>query len=257
MDKPLHPIDHHFNLPVIRRVDAGRPFAWLAAGWGDFRASLGASLAYGAFFALAGYLVLSYAAGLPYLFTAAISGFFLLAPLAAAGLYELSRRRERGEPATLGASLRGLARHADNLVYFGLFLAVVLIGWERLSAILFALLYPGNVSDLSNFFGEVFGSGEFTRFVATYLVVGGVLAAVVFALSALAVPMLMDRDTDTITAAMTSVRAVAVNPGAMAVWALLIVGLMAVGFATLMIGMIVLLPLLGHATWHAYRDLVR
>lgn len=72
MDKPLHPIDHHFNLPVIRRVDAGRPFAWLAAGWGDFRASLGASLAYGAFFALAGYLVLSYAAGLPYLFTAAI-----------------------------------------------------------------------------------------------------------------------------------------------------------------------------------------
>lgn len=133
----------------------------------------------------------------------------------------------------------------------------MLIGWERLSAILFALLYPGNVSDLSNFFGEVFGSGEFTRFVATYLVVGGVLAAVVFALSALAVPMLMDRDTDTITAAMTSVRAVAVNPGAMAVWALLIVGLMAVGFATLMIGMIVLLPLLGHATWHAYRDLVR
>jgi uncharacterized membrane protein len=256
MDKSFHSLDQHFHLPHIRKVNAGRPLAWLGQGWQDMRQHLGASLAYGLLFAALGYLLLSYAASLPYLFTAAISGFFLVGPLAAAGLYEISRRSERGEPCSLTDSLRGLVRQADSLLYFGLFLALVLIGWERLSAILFALLYPGNVPELSGFARQVFLSGEYTDFVLAYVAVGGILAVVVFTLAAVAVPMLMDRDTDAITAAMTSARAVALNPVAMAVWAVLIVVLMAIGFATMMIGMVILLPLLGHATWHAYRDLV-
>lgn len=257
MDKPLSSLDQHFHLPHIREVDPSRPFQWLRMGWSDMRDNLGASLAYGLVFAAIGYAILSYAAVMPYLFTAAISGFFLVGPLAAAGLYEISRRHEQGQPSTFRASLRGLSRHGDSLMYFGAFLAISLISWERISAILFALFYEGAVPDLSNFFRDVFLSGNYLHFVVAYVVIGGVLAGVVFSLSVVAVPMLMDRDIDTISAAMTSAKAVGLNLGAMAVWAGLIVVLVAVGFATMMIGMVILLPLLGHATWHAYRDLVR
>lgn len=256
MDKSLNTLEHHFHLPHIRHVEGSRPFHWLRMGWSDMRDNLGASVSYGVLFAAIGYLILAYASDRPYLFTAAISGFFLVGPIAAAGLYEISRRHDAGEPASLGDSLRGLMRHSDSLMYFGLFLAIALISWERMSAILFALFYQGNVPDLSNFAREVFLSGEYTHFVVAYLVIGGTLAAVVFALSAIAIPMLMDRDTDAVSAAMTSARAVGVNLGAMALWAALIVALVAIGFATMMIGMVVLLPLLGHATWHAYRDLI-
>ncbi|ANQ86044.1 DUF2189 domain-containing protein [Azoarcus olearius] len=256
MNKSYPALDHHFHLPHIREVGASRPLYWLRMGWADLRDNPVPSLSYGAALAVLGYLILAYASNLPYLFTAAISGFFLVGPIAAAGLYEMSRRRERGLRTGLRDSLMGLGRHGDTLLYFGLVLAVALIGWERISAILFALFYDGNVPDLGNFASTVFLSGEYTRFVIAYLVVGGALAATVFALSAMAIPMLIDRETDTVTAAMTSAKTVGINPAAMIVWAAMIVVLMAIGFATMMIAMVVLLPLVGHATWHAYRDMV-
>ncbi len=249
-------LDRHFHLPHIRQVEAARPLRWLSEGWRDLRDNLGASLPYGLVFAIAGYLLLSYAADLPYLFTAAISGFFLIGPLAAAGFYEISRRHGKGQAVSFAQSLRGLRAHADHLLYFGVFLATVLIGWERMSAILFALFYQGVSPDLGNFFRDVFLSGDYLYFVGTYLILGGALAALVFALSAVSVPMLMERDVDMVTAMMTSARTVATNLSAMAVWAAIIVVLIAVGFATMMIGLVILLPLLGHATWHAYKDLV-
>lgn len=257
MDKPFETLEQHFHLPHVREVGIDRPLLWLRAGWEDMRENLGASLSYGVILAALGYLILSYAAGLPYLFTAAISGFFLIGPVAAAGLYEISRQHEQGHPVSFLSSLRGLRGHADGLAYFGAFLAIALIGWERISAVLFALFYDGNVADLSNFFRSVFLSGEHLSFVAAYLVVGAIIATVVFALSVTAVPMLIDRKVDIVTAAMASLRAVAVNPAAMALWAAIIVGLVAVGFATMMVGMVILLPLLGHASWHAYRELMR
>ena len=256
MDKPFNTLEQHFHLPHIREVDTSRPIEWLRMGWSDMRENLGASLSYGIVLAAIGYAILSYAADMPYLFTAAISGFFLIGPIAAAGLYEISRRHERGEQVSLMSSLRGLRRHADSMAYFGAFLAIALIGWERMSAILFALFYGGEITNVSNFFRDVFLSGDYLQFVAAYMLVGGALAAVVFSVSAVAIPMIMDRETDAITAAMTSLRAVATNLGAMALWAAMIVGLVIVGFATMMVGMVILLPLLGHATWHAYREMI-
>lgn len=256
MDKSFHSLDQHFNLPHVRNVAASRPLRWLSMGWSDMRENLGASLAYGAIFAVLGYLILAFAADKPYLFIAAISGFFLVGPLAAAGLYEISRRHESGQSTSLAESLQGLRKHGGGLMYFGLFLAITLIGWERISAVMFALFYPGNVPELSNFVSQVLLSGEYTHFLVAYVVIGGALAAVVFSLAVVSVPMLIDRDTDNISAALTSMRAVGANLGAMAVWAALIVALIGIGFATMMIGMVVLLPLLGHATWHAYRDLI-
>lgn len=256
MANSLHHLDFHFNLPHIRAVDAGRPFVWLKMGWRDLQANPVASLAYGLVFAVAGYLILGYAADLPYLFTAAVSGFFLVGPVAAAGLYEISRRQELGMTTRLGESLSGLRGHGDGLLYLGLLLAFALIAWERASAILFALFYQGEAPDLSRFYSDILFSGDYTNLLVAYFFVGGIFAATVYCLTAIAVPMVMDKNGDIVTAMMTSARAVGHNLGAMALWAALIVGLMAIGFATFLVGLVVLLPLVGHATWHAYRDLV-
>jgi uncharacterized membrane protein len=257
MDKPFNTLEQHFHLPHVREIEASRPLQWLRMGWDDMRENLAASISYGVILAAIGYLILSYATDKPYLFTAAVSGFFLVGPLAAAGLYEISRRHEHGHAVTFMQSIQGLRRHADSLMYVGAFMAITLISWERLSAIMFALFYQGEVAEVSNFFRSVFLSGEHLPFVAAYLLAGGILAALVFSLMAISIPMLMDRDTDAVTAAMSSLRAVGVNFPARALWAAIIVALVAVGFATMMIGMVILLPLLGHATWHAYRDMLR
>ena len=240
----------------VRRVGASRPWHWLRLGWKDLAANPAASLTYGAFFALIGYLILAFASGRPYLFTAAISGFLLVGPIAAAGLYEMSRRRALGERCGFFDSLRGLKREGDGLAYFGLGLAITLILWERLSAILFALFYAGVAPDLTNLFNDIMFSGNYLHFVVAYVVVGGVLAAIVFAFSAVAVPMILDRSSDVVTAMLTSARAVGANLAPMFVWAAIIVVAMAIGFATKMLGMVFLLPWVGHATWHAYKDVV-
>lgn len=255
MDKPFNTLDRHFQLPHVRSVSPGEPFEWLRQGWQDLRENAAASLSYGAIFTLAGYAILAWASDLPYLFTAAISGFFLVAPLLAAGLYEISRRHARGEKATFLESVAGLRDESGQLLAFGAFLAFALIGWERISAILFALFYVEGTADIGHFFRDLLLSGQYTSFVIAYFLVGGVIAAVVFALSAVSVPMLIDREVDIVTAMMASLRAVAVNLRAMALWALLIVALVAIGFATV-VGLAVLLPWLGHATWHAYKDLI-
>lgn len=256
MDQHLNPLDQHFDLPHVRRIDSTRAFAWLRMGWTDLKGNPAASLAYGALLAIAGGLILSLANGMPYLFVAAVSGFFLIGPVAAAGLYEIARREEQGQIIGFMDSLRGLRGHGDQLLFFGVFLAIVLLSWERLSAILFALFDYSDTAMVGHFFRDIFLSGAHLDFVAAYVVLGGALAAVVFMLSAIAIPMLMHRDTDIVTAMMTSVRAVSGNLRAMALWAALIVGLIAIGFATAMIGMVVILPVLGYASWHAYRELV-
>jgi len=255
MDKTMNYLDQHFQLPAIRQVPHTRALQWLRLGWNDLLDNLAASLPYGVFFALAGYLLLAYAIDLPYLFTASISGFFLIGPLAAAGLYEISRRTALGAETSLADSLRGLRGHRDNLLSIGLLLALMLVGWERVSAVLFALMFHGEVSQPAHFLGSLF-TGEQLGFAIAYLLAGSGFAALVFSLTVVAVPMLMSRDTDMITAMMSSARAVARNPGAMAVWAALIVALVLVGFASLLLGLVVIMPLLGHASWHAYQDLV-
>jgi uncharacterized membrane protein len=249
--------EKHFELPKIQRVPLSRPFAWLGMGWRDMRNNLGESLAYGVVFAVAGWLIWGYAAGRPQLFTASITGFFLVAPLLAAGLYEISRRQELGLSTSFGESLQGWRRSGGAIAHFGVELVIIAIFWERLSAILFALSYGGTPPDLQAFFLDVFLSGNYQLLVIAYLTVGGIFAAIVFVISACSIPMLLDRNGDIYTAMATSFLAVSRNIPAMAIWAILIVSLTAIGFATLLFGLIVIFPVLGHATWHAYRELTQ
>ena len=257
MDEPLkHGYEDLLSHLHLEAVPATRPFVWLSRGLSDMRDNLPASLSWGVAFAVVGYLILAFAADKPYLFTAAVSGFFLVGPLAAAGLYEISRRHEKGMPCKLNDSIHGLFGHGDSLLYFGLFLAIAMISWERISAILFALFYDGDLPSVANFYREVLTSGNYVHFLVAYFVIGGAIAAVLFSLTAVALPLMMDRDTDIVSAMLASMRAVGHNLPAMFVWAGLIVALIAIGFATWMIGLAITLPLVGHATWHAYRDLI-
>ena len=242
--------------PPVRRVSPWSAFRWLGLGWQDLRATWPVSIIYGLLFAAAGWGILAYAAPRPYLITAAVSGFVLVAPLLAAGLYETSRRRQVGQAVSFSGSLEGWSRNGSSMAQFGLLLALISIAWERISAILFALLYGGQLATLESFLVDVFLSGRHLPFVVAYVITGALLAALVFSLTAVSLPMLVDRRADMVTAMVTSCRAVAANPAAMLVWALAIVALMAAGFATALIGMIVLLPWVAHATWHAYRDVV-
>ena len=243
-------------LPRIRHVAAAQPLSWLKAGWQDLRANPLPSLAYGLLFALGGDLIILAALEHPHLISVAISGFFLVAPLLAAGLYELSRSHGEGEKLLFIDSLRCFRRNGQSLAFFGLFLGLTMLFWERVSAVAFALIAIDTPAMASAYLSDILLNGEHFTFTLTWLLAGGLLALFVFAISVVAVPMMLDHDTDAVTAATTSLRAFSQNLPALLLWAGLIVGLTLFGFATLLFGLVIIMPILGHASWHAYRDLV-
>jgi uncharacterized membrane protein len=244
------------DIPRIRSVGIARPFAWLAAGWRDLCANPIASLAYGLLFAIAGDLITIFAWRNGQLFIVATSGFFLVAPLLAGGLYEISRRREAGQSSTFFVSLAGGRRNAVELTKLGLLLAAIGFAWERISTLLFAFLAPTISPDLLALLAEIHLSTDHRDLLLIWILIGGTLALIVFALTVVSVPLLLDRRTDFGTALRTSLRTVDANLVVMTFWGMIVVTLTALGFFTLFFGLIVLMPLIGHASWHAYRDLV-
>jgi len=256
MDRTADQSPSSFEIPRIRHVGPGRPFTWLQRGLADMARVPLASLTYGVIFAAIGALLLSLAWGRGHLAPALLTGFMLVAPFLAIVLYDLSRQLERGGAVDSVGAFHAWRRNSGSISLFGLLLALTLIMWERLSAIIFALFYGGQVPDLRNFLNDVLLSGRYNEFLVAYFGVGGLVAAAVFAFSVVSLPLMLDRDIDIATAIVTSVRCVGQNPGAMFVWAIIIVVLMAIGFATWMIGLVVIFPWLGHASWHAYREMV-
>ncbi|MEX8517173.1 MAG: DUF2189 domain-containing protein [Leptothrix sp. (in: b-proteobacteria)] len=254
-----HVIDRlhsHTPLPHVRHVAAAQPQVWLSRGYADLKQVPAVSLGYGALVTGFGVLLLISAWQATYLVPVLIGGFLLVAPFLAIVFYKLSQQLERGEP-TDGRTLLEAWRHnAGSIALFGLMLAVALIAWERLAAIIFALFYGGTVPDLAHLVSDVLFSGQYTGLAMAFIGTGALLAAVVFAFSVVTAPLLMDRELDVVSAALVSLQCCAANPRAMLRWAALIAVLTAFGFATLMLGLVVIFPLLGHASWHAYRDMV-
>jgi uncharacterized membrane protein len=243
------------TLPAVRIVTFGAPLRWLAAGWRDFRAHPLPSMFYGACFALMGFLIY-FVFGRAYQYVSAlVTGFFLVGPFLAIGLYDLSRRREQGLPAWLAPTLDAWRPNVGAVGIFALVLAVILLVWARASLVVFALFFTTDMPDLHGFLGQVL-SFKNAEFLLAYFCVGGFFAVLVFAISVVSVPMMLDRNTDGVVAALTSLRAFAANVPVMIAWGLLIVLLTAAGFATWFAGLVVAIPVIGHATWHAYRDLV-
>ncbi|WP_300454031.1 DUF2189 domain-containing protein [Accumulibacter sp.] len=243
------------RFPVIRRIGSSAIPLWLHAGWQDFRQGGVASLFYGVCFAAAGWLMQAVFAKAYALFAGLTTGFLLLGPFLALGLYDLSRRRELGEPPRLTPSLAAWRPNLANVGLFAALLAVVLLVWARASIVVFALFFAGGLPSFADVVRTVL-TFEQADFAIVYFAVGGFFAVFVFAISVVAVPLMLDRKTDAITAAIASLLACVRNPGPMLLWAACIVLLVGIGFATVFVGLTITMPLVGHATWHAYRDLV-
>jgi uncharacterized membrane protein len=249
-------VDRFLSAPAVRTVAAGRIFSWLRAGWDDLRANPIPSLAYGLLFGIGGDLILLASLGRPHLFTAALSGFFLIAPLLAVGLYELSRQHAAGFHPTFIESLRAFRGNGRSIALFGLLLGLIALGWERASSIGFVLLGGTTSTNVKQFVTQAISSGDNTVFLILWFVLGGVLALVTYALSIVSAPLILDRDASLVMATTTSLKAFAANTLTLLIWAATIVILTLLGFATLLFGLVVIMPILGHASWHAYRDLV-
>lgn len=243
-------------VPAVRRVGVGAPLRWLGLGWRDLWRQPAASLFYGIAIAVSGAVILGVTATLPYLFTAAITGFLLVAPMLAAGLYELSRRYLAGEPAALADSMVAWRRNPSGMVGFGLMSILAGTAWQVASVVIVALFYQGPALAPKAMIIEIVVNPQHYRMFFIYMLSGGVLAAVVFALSVVSMPMLVDRRGDLLAALTTSVNAVAENPLPLALWAALLMLLTGIGFATALLGLVVVMPWLGHASFHAYKDLV-
>jgi uncharacterized membrane protein len=239
----------------IRPVELHTPFSWLRAGLDDMRAAPLPSLFYGLCFAVIGY-ALAYALRYqPQLFAAASAGFMLLGPALAIGLYELSRRREAGLPLRLAPTLTAWRNNFHNLALFSMVLMVVFLVWARASLLSFALLFSGSLPTLADMVQLIVAPDNLT-FLGIWLGIGFFFATLVFLISATTVQMMLDRNTDAISAALASLQVVAANPGPMAVWAAIIILATAAALLMGFIGIIVVGPLLGHASWHAYRSMV-
>ena len=245
-------------VPSVRRIAADRPWEWLAAGWRDLRRAPAISLGYGLAFTLAGMLLTLAVARvrLWHLVVPLAAGFMLVGPILAVGLYEVSRRLEQGRTVRPRDALCAWRRNGSQIGLLALALTLFLLAWVRLATLLFALFYGDSPPGLQTFLHDVLFAPRALQFFVLSTAIGAVLAALVFAISAVSIPLLLDRETDVITAIGASLAAVRRNPEAMAVWAGLIALFVGAGLVTAYLGLILALPLIGHATWHAYRDLI-
>ncbi len=254
------------RLPAVRSLDLLRPMHWLALAWRDMAGCGWVSFAHGLVLALFGMGILALAHDRFWLMAGALSGFLVVAPVLATSLYALSRALERGEPANAALVLKTWLNWQNNhfnkwgndywcLVQFGALLALAGTGWVATSAALITLLAPLPIHTPIDFIRHVVLARQGFLF-ELWLAVGGVLAAPIFASTVIAMPLLLDRRVTLLTAVLTSWRAVLVNPLPLAFWAALIMGFTLLGLGSLLLGLIAVVPMLGHASWHAYRDLV-
>lgn len=242
--------------PPIRlnRLDAGAPWRWLKCGWRDFARAPLHDLFYGACFAIMGGLLAVLFRHAPAYVLALSAGFVLVGPLLCLGMYDASRRLERGERPALAHSLVAWSTRTGAIAIFGVVLLVLEMLWARSSLVLFALSFDG----MPDFKGSLLAlfDPKNLGFIAAYLVVGGAFAAVIFAVSVVAIPMILDRETDAISAALTSIRLCLAQPGVMLLWAATIAAIVFVAMLPWFLGLLVAAPVLGHASWHAYREVV-
>lgn len=240
----------------VRSVPLLRPLHWLRLGWRDLRRCPMPGLLHGAAMAAFGALLLVLARDRFWLLAGAFSGFLLVAPIVATGLYAVSRELEQGRRPGLRTALATWRPRDARLMVFGLLLALAGTGWVLTSASLITRFAAEPVNSPADFLRVVVLGGHAYLF-EVWLALGGALAAPMFASSVIAIPLLLDRRIAVMDAVLTSVRAALLNPAPMALWATLIMSLTALCMlATAMVGLVVVVPLLAHASWHAYRDLV-
>lgn len=245
---------------LIQRVPNDRPWVWLAAGWQDLMAAPHIGFFYGGAVVLASWVlvVLLLALGTAWAVLPAVAGFFLVGPILGAGLYETSRRRERGEPISLAIAFGAYRRNGPQLALMGAALLLINLFWVRIAGLLFMVFFGlGFTPAIEDLPAALLRSNLLLPFLLVGTGFGFVLATAAFAISAISIPMIIDRDISAVEAMVISIRATFDNWRAMAFWAGLIVVFTGMALVPFFLGIALVLPLVGHATWHAYRDIVR
>ncbi len=245
------PTDH---LPVIKQVSPSACLRWLALGWADFRTAGWPSLLHGVIVTVASIVILSVAFLYWPLLPGAVTGFVLVGPILATGLYALSRRLENGETPTIRDSVAIWRRGSRHLLGLSALLVLAGTAWVLISMLLFRLFVDDAIEAPLDFLRYVVSQDDILFML--WMILGGLGVAVVFGFTVVSVPLLIDREIDLRSAMLVSLRAVGDNPVATSVWAILIAIITGLSVATLMLGFLILYPVLGHASWHAYRDLV-
>jgi uncharacterized membrane protein len=245
-----------FERPLrVRKVHSWRTFLWLARGFSDFMEAPLIGLLHGLAMGAFGGALLYVAWDRFWVLAGALSGFLMVAPILSTGLYAVSRALLRGESVGLHTVWSVWSSLDGRLVKFGVLLTALGTGWVVTSAALITLGVKPPVTTPSDFLMRVV-LAEDPGFFELWLIMGGLMAAPVFASSVVAIPLLLDRPVSVRRAVLTSWRAVMANPVCLSLWAAIVMSLCLLGLGTLMFGLILVMPILGHATWHAYRDLV-
>ncbi len=244
--------------PRVKEITLDEPWQWLAAGWYDLRQAPKFSLSYGLAFVIISYLLTIglINGAMFFLIPPLAAAFFLIAPLLGIGLYGVSRAIERGQKVEFCQAQQAWESNPAHISAMGIVLMLIMLAWMLAANLIFVLFFHKPVPAWEDFIPVVFLSGDSPLFLLIGITVGGIIALFTFAISAVTVPLLMDRQIDVMTAMQTSFAAVRLNWRPMMLWASLIAMFVGVGIFTFYLGLLVTMPLVGHATWHAYRDLV-
>ena len=244
------------KLKQIVNLSFSDPFSWLAKGWRDMMASKGIAAFYGVCFWLMALVLGVVFRNKPEYAMSIASGCLLVGPFLAMGLYEASRRLGLGLTPELGSSLVCWDKHIRSMGMLVLVLIVLELLWGRASLVVFAVFFNTGMPSTTGVIQAIFNLQNW-EFLAVYLLVGGFFAGLVFAISVVSIPMILDRDTDAISAAITSLQVVFSNVLVMLLWGLLVSALVAVALVPYGVGLLLIGPWLGYASWHAYKGSVR
>lgn len=240
---------------VIRKVDSTAPMRWLSKGIKDFKTVPMLSLTYGILYAAIGLILIWLTYKNPLYAFGLVTVFYILGPIVAVGAYCISRQLEAGVTPTFGKGCKAMCYNPVGIVGFSIVIGMLIIFWILITGTLFAMHFGSpNLGD--GIMKTLMANEESMQFAGLLALVGLGFAIVSFMISVISIPLMTHRKVDVVTAMITSVRAVKKNPVVMFTWAFAIVALIGLGFAFFFVGVAVTLPIVGHASWHAYRELV-
>jgi uncharacterized membrane protein len=243
----------------IHKIEVADVIDCIAKGVRDFGRAPRYGMFFGAVYAIGGLGIVwaAFALDYPYLIYPFVMGFALFAPFGAAGTYEISRRLESGERLSWSAILGSVwSRAGKELSWLALVSLFTLIIWLDLAVFVFLAFYGVDLPSFPQLLTGVFTTAHGMAFLLVGNGLGAVIALFVFSITAIAPPLVVDREVDFVTAMTTSVRAVLVNPRPMLAWAIVIGADLAIAFLTLFVALLVVFPVLGHTTWHLYRRVI-
>ena len=239
----------------IRKLDSSAPMRWLSKGIADFKVSPMLSLSYGILYAAVGLLLIWLTYTNPVYTFGMVTIFYLAGPVIAVGLYCMSRHIEAGVKPSFNEGCRAMCYNPIGIIGFSIVMGMLIVFWTIIAAALFAV-YFGGMTISGDVLATMMANKQIVPFAGIMTIVGLFFAVVSFSLSVISIPLMTHRKADVVTAMVTSVRAVKKNPVVMLTWAFAIVALIGLGFAFAFVGVAITLPIVGHASWHAYRELV-